>query len=111
MLLKDVFDQQSIKLNLESKTKEAVFTELIDAIVDIRPELDRDEIFAVVYDREIKMNTSVAPGVAVPHRYYLSAHNVFNAIGISQNGRETFIYFKQDFVYDQIRGFWVCGQI
>jgi mannitol/fructose-specific phosphotransferase system IIA component (Ntr-type) len=86
VLLKDVFDKQAIKLNLESKTKEAVFTELIDTITDIHPELNRDEMFAAVYDRESKMNTSVAPGVAVPHGYYLGARNIFGAIGISQSG-------------------------
>jgi mannitol/fructose-specific phosphotransferase system IIA component (Ntr-type) len=86
VFLKDVFDKQSIKLNLESKTKEAVFTELIDVVADIHPELNRDEIFTAVYDRESKMNTSVAPGVAIPHGYYLGAHNVFGAIGISPIG-------------------------
>jgi mannitol/fructose-specific phosphotransferase system IIA component (Ntr-type) len=86
VLLKDVFDEQSIKLNLENKAKEAVFAELINVIVDIHPELNRDEIFTAVYDRESKMNTSVAPGVAVPHGYYPGAHNIFGAIGISPSG-------------------------
>ncbi|MDR1248414.1 MAG: PTS sugar transporter subunit IIA [Treponema sp.] len=86
MFLKDVFDKHSIKLNLASKTKEAVFTELIDAITDIHPELNRDEIFTAIYDRESKMNTAIVPGVAVPHGYYLGANNVFGAIGISQTG-------------------------
>jgi mannitol/fructose-specific phosphotransferase system IIA component (Ntr-type) len=86
VFLKDVFDKHSIKLNLASKTKEAVFTELIDAITDIHPELNRDEIFTAIYDRESKMNTAIVPGVAVPHGYYLGANNVFGAIGISQTG-------------------------
>jgi mannitol/fructose-specific phosphotransferase system IIA component (Ntr-type) len=86
VFLEDVFDKQAIRLNLESKTKEAVFTELIDAIADIHPELNRDEMFTVVHDRESKMNTSVALGVAVPHGYYPGAHSVFGAIGVSRNG-------------------------
>jgi mannitol/fructose-specific phosphotransferase system IIA component (Ntr-type) len=86
VFLKDVFDKQSIKLNLEGKTKEAVFIELIDAIASIHPELNRDEIFTAVYDRENKMNTFIAPGVAVPHGYYLGVGNVFGAIGVSQTG-------------------------
>jgi mannitol/fructose-specific phosphotransferase system IIA component (Ntr-type) len=86
VFLKDIFDKQSIKLNLESKTKEAVFAELIDAIAIIHPELNRDEIFTAVYDRESKMNTAIAPGVAIPHGYYLGAGNVFGAIGISPAG-------------------------
>jgi PTS system fructose-specific IIA component/PTS system nitrogen regulatory IIA component len=86
MLLNDVFDKQSIKLNLESKTKETIFTELIDTIADVHHELNRDEMLAVVRDRESKMNTSVASGIAVPHGYYPGAGGVVGAIGISPAG-------------------------
>ncbi|MFP3041512.1 PTS sugar transporter subunit IIA [Treponema primitia] len=85
MLLNDVFDKQSIKLNLESKTKETIFTELVDTIADVHHELNRDEMLAVVRERENKMNTSVASGIAVPHGYYPGA-GVVGAIGISPAG-------------------------
>jgi mannitol/fructose-specific phosphotransferase system IIA component (Ntr-type) len=86
MVLEDVFDKQSIRINLESKTKEAAFSELIDAIADVHPELNREEMLAVIWEREKKMNTSVASGIAVPHGYYPEADGVFGAIGISQQG-------------------------
>ncbi|GHV57309.1 PTS fructose transporter subunit IIA [Spirochaetia bacterium] len=86
MLLNDVFEEQLIRLNLEGKTKEAVFTELIEAIAKVRPEFDSDEMLAVIQDRENKLNTSVAPGVAVPHGYYPGTGDVIGAIGISRAG-------------------------
>jgi mannitol/fructose-specific phosphotransferase system IIA component (Ntr-type) len=88
MLLNDIFDKQSIKLNLKSNTKEAVFSELVDAIADVHPEFDREEMLAVIQDRESKMNTSVASGVAVPHGYYPEAGGIVGAIGISKEGIE-----------------------
>jgi mannitol/fructose-specific phosphotransferase system IIA component (Ntr-type) len=88
MLLNDVFDTQAIKLNLAGKTKEAAFSELVEAIADVHPELNRDEMLAVVQDRENKLNTSIVSGVAVPHGYYPGAGGVVGAIGISPAGIE-----------------------
>jgi mannitol/fructose-specific phosphotransferase system IIA component (Ntr-type) len=90
MLLNKVFDKSSIKLNLESKTKEAVFTELVEEIVRVHPELNREAVLAGIWDRENKMNTSVAPGVALPHGYYSEEVpypvDIAGAIGISPDG-------------------------
>jgi mannitol/fructose-specific phosphotransferase system IIA component (Ntr-type) len=86
MLLNDIFNKQSIILNLESNTKEAVFTELVDAIAAVHPELDRDDMLAVIQDRENKMNTSVASSIAVPHGYYPGIESIVGAIGISKAG-------------------------
>jgi mannitol/fructose-specific phosphotransferase system IIA component (Ntr-type) len=85
-MLNDVFDKQLMQLNLEGDTKGAVFTELIDAIAELHPDFNRDEMLAVIQDRENKLNTSVASGVAVPHGYYPGADDVIGAIGISKTG-------------------------
>jgi PTS system fructose-specific IIC component/PTS system nitrogen regulatory IIA component len=86
VLLSDVFDKRSIKLNLESKNKEDVFEELIETITAIHPGFDRDSILAAVQSRENKMNTSIASGVAIPHGVYPGTDNIFGAIGISSLG-------------------------
>jgi mannitol/fructose-specific phosphotransferase system IIA component (Ntr-type) len=86
MSLSDIFVQQSIKLNLESKTKEAAFTELIELIIAAHPECGRKEMFAAINNRENKMNTSICSGVAVPHGYCQSINSVAGAIGISKAG-------------------------
>jgi mannitol/fructose-specific phosphotransferase system IIA component (Ntr-type) len=86
VLLHDVFDKQLIKLDLESKTKELVFAELIEAIAAVHPEFDGETMLAAINDRENKMNTSAASGVAVPHGYYPGVGNMIGAIGISKSG-------------------------
>jgi mannitol/fructose-specific phosphotransferase system IIA component (Ntr-type) len=86
VLLNDVFNKQLIKLNLESNTKEEVFAELIGAIADLHPEYNSGEMLEVILEREKKMNTSVASGVAVPHGYYPGTGDVVGAIGISKAG-------------------------
>jgi mannitol/fructose-specific phosphotransferase system IIA component (Ntr-type) len=98
MLLNSVF-KESIKLNLTSKTKEAVFSELVEEIACVHPELNPDEMLAVIWDREKKMNTQVTSGVAVPHGYYPGPPaerkarrfpsgmvDVVGAMGISKSG-------------------------
>lgn len=88
MLLSDVFNKQSIKLNLESKTKEEAFRELIEVIGTVHPEFDRDTILSAIQEREKKLNTSIVPGVAIPHGYYPGTSLIFGALGISQTGIE-----------------------
>jgi mannitol/fructose-specific phosphotransferase system IIA component (Ntr-type) len=88
MLLSDVFNIQSIKLNLESKTKDEVFEELIEIIIAVHPELDRKVMYEAITVRENKMNTSVMPGVAIPHGCYPGIRDMIGAIGISRAGIE-----------------------
>jgi mannitol/fructose-specific phosphotransferase system IIA component (Ntr-type) len=86
VLLSEIFDEHSIKLDLESDTKTAAFTELIEAMVVVHPELNKTEMLSVVMDRESKMSTAIASGVAVPHGYYPGTDEIIGAIGISKNG-------------------------
>jgi PTS system nitrogen regulatory IIA component len=86
MTLSDVFDTRSIKPNLESKTREQVFGELVDAVTAVHPALDRDVSLQVIQDRKNKLNTAVATGVAVPHGYYPWEAGIFGAFGFSKAG-------------------------
>lgn len=86
MLLHEVFDARLIRLNLENSGKDAVFFELIDAIADLYPEIDREKVGDVIQEREKKLNTSVSPGAAIPHGYYPGLDGVVGAIGISKTG-------------------------
>ncbi|MDR1390169.1 MAG: PTS sugar transporter subunit IIA [Treponema sp.] len=88
MPLSSVFDKRSIKLNLESTTKETAFKELIETIAVVHDELDGDIMLASVQEREDKLNTSVASGIAVPHGYYPGTDCIFGALGISKKGIE-----------------------
>jgi mannitol/fructose-specific phosphotransferase system IIA component (Ntr-type) len=88
MALCDIFDLRSIKMNLEAKTKDAVFMELIEAIRAVHPEYDHDEMFAALQTRENKMNTGIISGVALPHGYCRNLAALSGSIGISQSGIE-----------------------
>jgi PTS system nitrogen regulatory IIA component len=86
VLLCDIFAKQTINLRLESKTKDDAFKELIEAIAEIHGDFDRDTMFAAVQNRENKMNTSIAPGLAIPHGSYPGTSRIFGALGISESG-------------------------
>ena len=88
MLLHDIFDRRSIKLNLESKTKEEVFMELIEAIRTVHPDYGHDEMLAALQDRENKMSTGIVSGFALPHGYCRGIPAITGSIGISQTGIE-----------------------
>jgi mannitol/fructose-specific phosphotransferase system IIA component (Ntr-type) len=88
MDLSKVFDERLIRMDLEARDKEGVFAELVGELAALRPELDQEKALAVILDREAKMNTSVAPGVAVAHGYLPGAEGVIGAIGFSPEGIE-----------------------
>ena len=87
-LLSDIFDSRSIKINLEGKTKEAVFIELADAITKAHPECDRDSMLASLWEREHKLSTGITSGVAIPHAFCGKIDSIAGAIGVSQTGIE-----------------------
>jgi mannitol/fructose-specific phosphotransferase system IIA component (Ntr-type) len=86
ILLSEVFDPRSIRLNLEGKTKEEVFIELAEAITALHPECDRASMLAALWERENKLTTGIVPGVAFPHASCGGINNIAGAIGVSQAG-------------------------
>ncbi|MDR3115104.1 MAG: PTS sugar transporter subunit IIA [Treponema sp.] len=86
--MSDIFGQELIKLDLESKTKDAVFAELIETIALQYPEYDRDEMLKAVISRENRMNTAILAGIAVPHGYCNVVGGIVGAMGFSRAGIE-----------------------
>ena len=85
-LLSDIFDLGAIRLNLDGKTKEMVFVELISAISTLHPECKAPELLAAIRHREEQMNTGIGSGIAVPHIAYKGINKMVGAIGVSQCG-------------------------
>jgi mannitol/fructose-specific phosphotransferase system IIA component (Ntr-type) len=75
-------------MDLESETKDEAFEELIETIIAMHPELDRQEMLEAITMRESQMNTAIAPGFAVPHGYCHTLTGIVGAIGISRAGIE-----------------------
>ncbi|MCL2600020.1 MAG: PTS sugar transporter subunit IIA [Treponema sp.] len=86
ILLSDIFDPRSIKLNLEGTDKEAVFAELVGLAAALRPEFRHADVLAAIVERENRMSTGIAPGLAIPHAFYERAGGITGAIGISRSG-------------------------
>ena len=86
MTLSNIFDERSIILNLEGRTKDSVFTELADAITAVHPGLDKNDILSALHERENKMTTGIIPGAAIPHGYCQGVNTIVGAIGLSAAG-------------------------
>ena len=87
-MLNKVFDPGRIILNLKSTTRDEVFEELIETIVQSDSEFDRGELLEAILLRENKMNTIIRPGIALPHGYIDKFEEVIGAMGFSQEGVE-----------------------
>ncbi|MDR1300937.1 MAG: PTS sugar transporter subunit IIA [Treponema sp.] len=88
MQLSDIFRPDLIKLDLESKTKDEVFKELVETIARVYPKFNRQEMVDAVISRENRLNTAILPGVAVPHGYCQVVNGIIGALGFSRTGIE-----------------------
>ena len=86
MVLTQVFNPESIVVNLENSDKDSVFEELVHALIKTHPELDESKILTIIREREAKMSTGIMPGIAFPHGKSDDVKGVIGAIGISKNG-------------------------
>jgi nitrogen PTS system EIIA component len=86
--LNEIFEPRSIILNLDGKTKEEVFNELVKAIADVHSEYDYSSMLASLWERENKLSTGIGSGIAIPHAFYEGVNKITGAIGISQTGIE-----------------------
>ena len=86
LLLSEIFDVRSTRLNLNGKTKETALEELIDGIAALHGDCNRSEMFTAIWEREEKMSTGIGNGVAIPHVFCGGIDDMAGAIGISQQG-------------------------
>ena len=86
MILGQVFRLESIKVDLQSDTKDEVFEELVEKLLEVCPGLDRNKVLNALIEREQKMSTGIFPGIAVPHARTDMVDRVHGVIGISKKG-------------------------
>ena len=84
--LRDIFGLCSIKMDLNSKTKELALAELIESIMVLHPECDRNEMLTAIIEREKKLSTGIGNGIAIPHANCRSIASMHGAIGMSKQG-------------------------
>jgi len=82
----DYLDVQNIKLDLISKTKNAIIDELVSILHESGAITDKEETVKAVLDREASMSTGMQNGVAIPHGRSAGVEQVKVAIGIKRGG-------------------------
>jgi len=86
LTLSEIFNPESILLNLAGTTKETVFSELVGAIAAVHPECNQESMLAALWEREKKLSTGIVSDVAIPHAICSSIKTVAGAVGISRAG-------------------------
>lgn len=67
MKILDILDKESIVTELKGASKKQVLEELIDALLEKKPHLDRENLMRVLLERERLGSTGIGDGIAIPH--------------------------------------------
>lgn len=67
MKILDILDKDSIVTELKGASKKQVLEELIDALLERKPHLDRENLMRVLLERERLGSTGIGDGIAIPH--------------------------------------------
>jgi mannitol/fructose-specific phosphotransferase system IIA component (Ntr-type) len=87
VLLGNIFDFRTIVMDIKG-TKETVFTELTGAIAAVHPECNQTVMLTSLWEREKKLSTGIASGIAIPHAICNGITTMVGAVGISKTGIE-----------------------
>lgn len=88
MRLRDMLDESSVKIGLESFDKEECIEEMTELLVRAGRVTDRAEVLEAVRRRESEGSTGIGKGIAVPHGKSASLKNTVLALGVSKDGIE-----------------------
>ena len=83
MILTQILQADCVKVPVESKTKDAVITELVDLLNAGGLLLDRDVVLEAVLTRERTRSTGTGAGIAIPHGKCKAVKQLVMAIGIA----------------------------
>jgi nitrogen PTS system EIIA component len=86
MKLLEILSRKSIIPDLKGRTKKQVLEELIDALLQEKPELDRERFMAVLLERERLGSTGIGDGIAIPHGKLKDLDQLVLAFGKSNAG-------------------------
>ena len=88
MRLRDMLDESTVKVGLESLDKEECIEEMTDVLVRAGRVANSAQVLAAVRTREGEGSTGIGKGVAVPHGKCAGLTSTVLAVGISRNGIE-----------------------
>lgn len=88
MKISDLLNEDVVTLDIASKEKDGILTELVDLLVssgDVK-KADRNEIVKKLKEREVLGSTGIGKGVAIPHTKCPKLKKMTAAFGISKDG-------------------------
>jgi len=88
MKLADFIDSKALVPQLKGTKRDEVISELVDSLVEsgALPKTLRDDVIAMIIDREKHGSTGFGKGVAVPHVKHEKIKKMVATIGISARG-------------------------
>ena len=86
MKISELLDPQAIVSDLQARDKAKALAELTDALISCEPSLNRDEVIAVLQEREKLGSTGIGDGVAIPHGKLSGISELKLVFGRSRSG-------------------------
>ncbi len=86
MKILDILAMDSIVPELRGRTKKQVLEELIDAVMQHKPQVDRERLMRVLLDRERLGSTGIGDGIAIPHGKLKDIDDLALSFGRSTEG-------------------------
>ena len=86
MKISELLDPQAIVADLQARDKDRALAELSEALIAGEPSLNRDEVMAVLQEREKLGSTGIGDGVAIPHGKLAGIPELMLAFGRSRAG-------------------------
>ena len=86
MKIRQILSKDSVEPSLTATTKEEAIMELAGLLTRSHPELSRDELVRVLFEREKLGSTGIGNGVAIPHGKMPGLSQIMAGFGRSHKG-------------------------
>jgi PTS system nitrogen regulatory IIA component len=86
MHITDLVSEDLVIPALHEQTKDGVLRELVDPLAAEYPEIDADQLLAMLWERERLGSTGIAAGVAIPHAKLPGLPKVIGVVGRHRQG-------------------------
>ena len=86
MKLSELLDESNIITDLNARDKKGVLEELVTAVINHEPSIDKHTLVKVLLERERLGSTGIGDGVAIPHGKYHGISQPLVSFGRSRSG-------------------------
>jgi len=86
MKISELVSKNLVEVNLKSRTKDAVFSEIVDCLYRNKKIKNKKAIIEGLSGREIRGSTGIGDGIAIPHARISELKEVVLFVGLSKHG-------------------------